>query len=151
MKTFSRPDFLKDQMTVSSSLLALTRLAKESFEKGHSSVHLIVQESGEVITVPKTAMDLLQGLLTNFGESDPVTLVPAASELSTQKAADMLNMSRPHIVKLMENGEIPFKKVGTHRRVLMKDIVQYREKLDQRRDKALLRLAQQAQALDLGY
>jgi excisionase family DNA binding protein len=141
---------LKDQSKAKSSgpLMTLTLAALKSFQQGRDVIHICIQETGEYIAIPKSSMDLLSSMLSN---DVPVTIVPRETELTTQKAANMLNVSRPHIVKLMEQGAIPFKKVGSHRRVLLKDITHYRMKLDQQRAKSLARLAEEAQALGLGY
>lgn len=71
--------------------------------------------------------------------------------VSTKQAADMLNVSRPHLVKLLEEGEIPFKKVGTHRRIELKNLIAYEKRLKENRNKKLDFLAKQAQDLNLGY
>jgi len=80
-----------------------------------------------------------------------VTLIPLDSVVSTQQAADMLKVSRPHLVKLLEAGAIPFKKAGTHRRIELKDLLEYQDKLMRIRKKQLDFLAEQAQELNMGY
>jgi excisionase family DNA binding protein len=77
--------------------------------------------------------------------------MPSDAEVSTQQAAEMLHVSRPHIVKLLEQGSIPFKKVGSHRRILLEDLLKYDQGLKQQQEKSLEFLAQQAQELNLGY
>jgi excisionase family DNA binding protein len=141
---------IKDQSKakISGPLMTLTLAALKSFKQGRDVIHICIQETGEFIAIPKSAMELLSSMLSN---DIAITIVPRETELTTQKAANMLNVSRPHIVKLLEEGAIPFKKVGSHRRVLLKDIVHYRSKLDQQRAKSLARLAEEAQALGLGY
>jgi excisionase family DNA binding protein len=80
-----------------------------------------------------------------------ISPMPSNAEVSTHQAADMLHVSRPHIVNLLEQGSIPFKKVGSHRRILLKDLLNYNQELIQQREKNLQFLAQQAQELNLGY
>lgn len=86
-----------------------------------------------------------------MAEGKSLTLIPSDAELSTQQAADLLNVSRPHLVKLLEAGQIPFKKVGAHRRIELKDVLAYEEQQRAPRKDQLDFLSQQAQELNLGY
>jgi excisionase family DNA binding protein len=78
-------------------------------------------------------------------------IMPIHAELSTQEIAELLNVSRPHLVELLKQGKIPFRKVGTHRRILAKDVFDYKQLIDEDRLKALNELAAQAQELGMGY
>lgn len=80
-----------------------------------------------------------------------ISLMPYNSQISTQQAADILNVSRPHVVKLLEEGMIPFKEVGSHRRILLEDLLVYANQQKETRKEQLQFLAQQAQTLNLGY
>ncbi|MEZ5022116.1 MAG: excisionase family DNA-binding protein [Chitinophagales bacterium] len=77
--------------------------------------------------------------------------MPLETELSTQQAADMLNISRPYLVKKLEAGEIPFTKVGKHRRVLLENIIAFKEQAKNNTEKSLRALADQAQEYNMGY
>jgi excisionase family DNA binding protein len=106
---------------------------------------------GKQITIPDSALRLLIGILNQMAKGNAITLIPVHAELTTQEAADMLNVSRPYLVELLEQGKIPYHKVGTRRRVFVNDVLHYKEKIDKARLKTLEKLAEQAQELDMGY
>ena len=141
----------KDQKIAQSSLSKLSETSR-SVRKGASDyIKLAIDDQEDVLKVPKKAMYLLFAILKNMAEGKSLTLIPSDSQLSTQQAADMLNVSRPHLIKLLEEGHIPFKKVGAHRRVKLKDIIAYEEELKKNRREQLDFLASQAQELNFGY
>lgn len=92
----------------------------------NESTEIEIEETKERIKVPLKAMKLLNDILKAMSEGKPISIVPIATEVTTQKAAEILGCSRPHIVKLLEDGEISFTKVGKHRRILFEDILKYR-------------------------
>ena len=119
-----------------------------------ADVQLRLVEDGqetEVVTVPAAALTLLLQLLQEMARGHAVTLLPLHTELTTQQAAEVLNVSRPFLVRLLEDGQIPYRKVGTHRRVQLHDVLAYKARTDTDRRTALDELTAEAQRLGLGY
>jgi excisionase family DNA binding protein len=140
-----------DQLVASTSVELITESGNKVLQKKQNVVRLRIQDSNEVVTIPLKAFMLLKSILSNMAEGKSVALIPSDSEVTTKQAAEMLNVSRPHIVKLLEKGEIPFKKVGSHRRIQLKDLLAYDDKIKKDRRKKLDFLAKEAQKLNLGY
>ncbi|RJT42673.1 helix-turn-helix domain-containing protein [Mesorhizobium waimense] len=86
-----------------------------------------------------------------MGQGNAVTIIPVHAELTTQEAADYLNVSRPYLIRLLEEGKLPFNMVGTHRRVKFSDLAAYRNNAEEERKKVMEELAAQAQELGMGY
>jgi excisionase family DNA binding protein len=127
-------------------------LASHVSTRQHLRIRIMDDEqTGDVLSLPASAVRLLLDILTEMAQGNAITLIPVHAELTTQQAADLLNVSRPHLVGLLEDGKIPHRKVGTHRRVLFQDLMAYKKHIDKAREKVLDQLAEEAQELDMGY
>ncbi|MGH8467310.1 MAG: helix-turn-helix domain-containing protein, partial [Pseudomonas sp.] len=103
------------------------------------------------IHLPVAALQLLGDVLAALADGNAVTIVPVHAELTTQQAADLLNVSRPHLVKLLESGKLPFHRTGKHRRVRFNDLMGYKNSRDAESMKILDALTIEAQELGMGY
>ncbi|AOY95369.1 DNA-binding protein [Cupriavidus sp. USMAA2-4] len=103
------------------------------------------------VELPTSALRLLVDILAELAGGNAVKVVPVHAELTTQEAADLLNVSRPHLVKLLEDGALPFHRAGKHRRVRFSDLMQFKAARDQASEQAMAELAHQAQVSDMGY
>jgi excisionase family DNA binding protein len=108
---------------------------------------------GESITVPASLVEIVQQLVFEIAKGNSLTIITNEKELSTTEAAEILEVSRQHLIELLESGElpIPFRKVGKHRRLRAEDVISFKQRIDQQRLEALAQLAEQAQELKLGY
>ncbi|NYT76290.1 helix-turn-helix domain-containing protein [Alcaligenaceae bacterium] len=109
------------------------------------------QNRAHQVELPTSALRLLVDVLAELADGNAVQVVPIHAELTTQEAADLLNVSRPHLVKLLEDGLLPFHKTGKHRRVRFADLIQFKTERERVSGQAMEELAKQAQELALGY
>lgn len=100
------------------------------------SLHVEGGHDDEVLVVPRAAVQLLANMLAYMAEGKGVSVMPKSARLTTQQAADMLNVSRPYLVDLLEAGKISYELVGRHRRIQLADLLDY-----QRQDSAVRRRA----------
>jgi excisionase family DNA binding protein len=125
----------------------LSRLLAKSPDADRARVQL----DNQALILPPQALTLLRDLLVEMAQGNAVTVVPIHTELTTQEAANILNVSRPHLVKLLENGKIAFSKNGTHSRIRYQDLMNYKQQRDQQSQAALDELVRQAQNYEMGY
>jgi len=135
-----------DRALAAESIRRLAPLVKNS----HQLTVLVQTDNGpgEPLVLPAAAVQLLTGILAEFARGHTVTAHPIPTELTSQEAADLLNVSRPYLISLLDRHEIPYHKVGTHRRIALSDLLEYHRKSQARRDAALDELADLGQELD---
>ncbi|GJQ28394.1 MAG: hypothetical protein HBSAPP03_02780 [Phycisphaerae bacterium] len=134
----------------------VARLAREASRRlsPYAEGDLRIRVSGEQrddIELPATAVRLLADLLNYLADGSAVSIMPTRAELTTHQAAHLLGVSRPYLIRVLETGTLPFRLVGTHRRIRLADLIAYRDTMDARRQAALDKLTRQAQELGMGY
>lgn len=105
-------------------------------------------ENGDPVKIAPAVCNLIIELLGHVSSGKMVTLVPVGTMLTTQQAADMLNVSRPHLTKLLTQGAIKFEMVGRHRRVPLTALLEYKEEKDRKQEAALMELSRLGQEFD---
>ncbi len=126
-------------------------LAQHIKEGKPLTLQIVDNAKKETIELPAGAVTLLMEILGAIASGQGVMIIPQDAELTTAQAAEILNVSRPYLVKLLEDGVIPHHKVGTHRRVQMEHIIRYRQDIREKRAKVLAELVLEAQEEDMGY
>lgn len=114
-------------------------------------VHLRSNNDADRIDLPRDLLDIFIEILRQVASGNSLAVLPLHVEITTQQAATILNVSRPFLVGMLDAGEIPSRKVGTHRRVRLADVIRYQQADEQRRKKVLNELTEEAQRLGLGY
>ncbi|MDR3391295.1 MAG: excisionase family DNA-binding protein [Sulfuriferula sp.] len=124
----------------------------------HSRAHKIIlvddnDQSGNppTLEVPPQALRLFAEILGKMAQRQPFSVIPQKMLLSTQEAANILNVSRPFVVKQLEANRIEYIQVGRHRRIAFDKLIEYQNSMLREADEALQTLADQAQVLDMGY
>lgn len=112
-------------------------------------VEVRVTGERQTLTVPRSAVDLLVRVLANMAAGQGVTVVPSHAELTTQQAAEVLNVSRPFVIKLLDEEKIAYRTVGTHRRIRADSLLEYKRRDDAARHEAAGELAAMTQELGL--
>ena len=119
-------------------------------EKIHSEqTEIKIEESKNKIRIPLSALKVLAEVLKAMGEGKMISIVPIAAEVTTQAAAEILGCSRPYVVKLLEEGRIPFVKVGKHRRIKFEDVMKFQQSMKKQQKQHLIDIMNSDEAAGL--
>ncbi len=143
------PDTIRDARAALRQLVPLASASSDVVTE--LLVRMGSADGDRTAAVPRQAFELFLELLGQLANGNAVTILPVHAELTTQQAADLLNVSRPFLVQLLEADRIPHRRVGTHRRILAADVLRYKREDQARRRQAMDELTANAQANDLGY
>ncbi len=136
----------QEQKTAMESYDALASMLQELDTE---NPEIEIEETSEKIRIPLNALKLLAKILEETSKGRLVSIVPIATEMTTQAAAELLGCSRPHLIKLLESGEIQFTKVGKHRRIRYEDIIKYKKELKARQKQLLIDMMKSDEELGL--
>ena len=128
---------------------ALEHILTAFEHRGDSRDLKLLDAEGDEIVLPAPVLQAFRQMIQYLAQGKAITVVPINKELTTQEAADILNVSRPYLVKLLEDGTIPFTRTGTHRRVRLDDLLDYKRRRDAERRVGLAQLTQMSQELGL--
>lgn len=149
----SNPFVLPDEREVHTAIESQRKLAA-ILDAGHETHRIQIFDANDQahqIELPTSALRLLMEVLAELAEGNAVRVVPVPAELTTQEAADLLNVSRPHLVSLLEGGSLPFHRTEKHRRIRFDDLMAYKGKRDDTGAASMAELATQSQNLKMGY
>ncbi|MFU8861634.1 MAG: helix-turn-helix domain-containing protein [Cyclonatronaceae bacterium] len=140
----------EDQQIAQENVKKLSKITGKH-KKSAKAIEIEVSGGHELVKIPVSAFRFLNTIVKHMAQGRAVSIIPSDAEVTTQQAADMLNVSRPHVVKLVEKGDLPFHKVGSHRRIKLKDLEKYRARMEKKRGEALTELTRISQEMDLDY
>jgi len=132
-------------------------LAQESYSSLISAIEQLktdeveieIEETSDKLVLPVKALNLLGDILKAMSQGKPISIVPLATEVTTQSAAEILGCSRPYLVKLLEEGKIEYTKIGKHRRIKYEDVIDYKKKMKEEQKNHLIEIMNKDEELGL--
>lgn len=146
MATATLPD---DFVAVSEELQPALRKVEQVLAEAGDGPHCLVGPDGGQALLPASLTQVLRQAVQMLQRGQTVLLLPVAKELTTNQAADLLNVSRPYLIGLLDKSEIPYKKTGTHRRIGFANLMEYKQRRDTERHRGIERLAELTQELGM--
>jgi excisionase family DNA binding protein len=132
-----------------SDRLAIASIERALERETVPRVAQLISPDGDQIELPASLYAVLSRAAHELSRGRGVAILPVGMELTTQQAAELLNVSRPFLIQMLEHGEVPFHMVGTHRRIRLEDVLAYRRSRSEGRRQALRQLTEEAQELDI--
>ena len=153
MASLAHPNRHSAPTAQDASLARVSGQTLRRFARHQKPLSLKVKEAGNEhpIELPAGAVAVLMEVLEAMAAGRGLTLIPENAELTTVEAAGILNVSRPYLIKLLAEKVIPHRLVGKHRRILIDDVMAYKERIDAAREDVLAKLTAEAQENDMGY
>jgi excisionase family DNA binding protein len=148
---FTYRQLITDEQEAKLARTSKRLLAQYVLKDQSLTLQLIDNRSEEPIELPASAVTVLLDVLEAMASGQAITLIPEEAELTTVQVAELLHVSRPFLIKLLEEGQIPYHKVGTHRRIRVQDVLNYKQTIDQQREAVLDELVSDAQEHGMGY
>lgn len=133
------------------ALLETVAPTHQDIQRAKQAATALSEGSLEMSQLPEAARHLLAHILHELASGHALSVVPAKTDLTTSQAANLLNVSRPYLVKLLQEGKLPFHRVGSHKRIQKQDVEVYQKHQKEQSYAALAELQAQAQELDMGY
>jgi len=140
----------KEQRIAQENVKILGQIAGKH-KKSSKAIEIEVSGEKDPIKIPVSALKHLNTIIDLMAQGKAITVNSVDAEITTQEAADLLNVSRPFVIKLLDNGKIPFHMVGSHRRIRLEDLLVYKQNMEKEREEALTELTRISQELDLDY
>src|SRR5690554_962466 len=134
LENIQKPTKSEQKVAITSYATLTSALSQHKVE----DTEIDIEVTNDRIKIPYRALRLLGNILNAMGEGKPISIMPMATEVTTQKAAEILGCSRPHLVKLLEDGKIDFTMVGRHRRILFEDVIKYKNEMKQKQKKHII-------------
>lgn len=151
MASLNRPHRHSAPTAKDATLARVSGQRLSRYARQRKPLSLKIKEAEQPLELPAEAVAVLMDVLEAMAAGRGVTIIPENAELTTVEAAGILNVSRPYFIKLLDEKVIPHRLVGKHRRVLIEDVLAYKERIDAAREDVLAQLTADAQENDMGY
>jgi excisionase family DNA binding protein len=149
MQTVTYKPTKHEQKIAIEAMSEIQKLQRQSKTKKAATTIVSIGKNGKSMSVPTKAVGFFYEIVNSMSYGKSITVLTSDLLISTQQAADILHFSRPYVIKLLEDGKIPYQKVGTHRRMKLADVVEYEKEFKKLQDRALDLLTAEAQKLNM--